>query len=150
MHYPTGTEELFFVQWEDEADSPPSVTGALLDRPLAQLYTEARLLGQMRKLMFFDACRKKMSRPSAITRVGRGIMRWEPRRPKTIWSVPVRRRENIRAAPLAVGASRSVGSETRVNNVIEIRFLNRYCDVWAKALLVLCEHPLKIDAAAVP
>ena len=69
----TGTEELFFVQWEDEADSSPSVTGALLDRPLAQLYTEARLLGQMRNLMFFDACRKKMSPPSAITRVGRGI-----------------------------------------------------------------------------
>ena len=101
----TGTEELFLVQWEDEADSLPSVAGALLVWPLAQLYTGARLFGLMRNFMFFDACRKKMSPPSAITRVG-GNMRWEPRRPKTLWAEPVRSTEHIRATPLAGGASR--------------------------------------------
>ena len=41
-------------------------------------------------------------------------------------------------------------SGARLNAYLRSCLLNRYCDVWAKALLVLCEHPLKIDAAAVP
>ena len=40
-------------------------------------------------------------------------------------------------------------SGARLNASLRSCLLNRYCDVWAKALLVLCEHPLKIDAAAV-
>jgi hypothetical protein len=38
----------------------------------------------------------------------------------------------------------------QLNASLRSCLLNRYRDVWAKALLVLCEHPLKIDAAAVP
>lgn len=41
-------------------------------------------------------------------------------------------------------------SGARLNASLRSCLLNRYRDVWAKALLVLCEHPLKIDAAAVP
>ena len=60
----TGTEEQFFVSWKDEAeDGTPTVTGALLDRPLKQLCTKARLLDLMRNFMIFDAGRKKVPRP---------------------------------------------------------------------------------------
>ena len=41
-------------------------------------------------------------------------------------------------------------SGARLNASLRSCFLNRYRDVRAKALAVLCEHPLKIDAAAVP
>ena len=50
----------------------------------------------------------------------------------------------------AGGMINAYNSWTRFNASLRNSFLNRYCDVWAKALLVLCEHPLKIDAAAVP
>ena len=60
----TGTPEQFFVQWKDEvADSTPTVAGALLDRPLAQLCTKTRLLDLMRNFMIFDAGQKKVPRP---------------------------------------------------------------------------------------
>ena len=41
-------------------------------------------------------------------------------------------------------------SGARLDASLRSCFLNRYRDVRAKALAVLCEHPLKIDAAAVP
>ena len=60
----TGTPEQFFVQWKDEVpDSTPTVAGALLDRPLAQLCTKTRLLDLMRNFMIFDAGQKKVPRP---------------------------------------------------------------------------------------
>jgi type I restriction enzyme, R subunit len=60
----TGTPESFFVQWKDEApDSASSAAGALLDRPLAQLCSKARLLDLMRHFMLFDAGHKKVPRP---------------------------------------------------------------------------------------
>ena len=64
----TGTPEQFFVEWKDEArdatsaDAAPAA-GALLDRPLAQLCTKARLLDLIRNFIIFDAGHKKVPRP---------------------------------------------------------------------------------------
>ena len=77
----TGTPEQFFVEWKDEA--PPvagasPATGALLDRPLAQLCNKARLLDLIRHFILFDAGQKKVPRPhqffgvkAAQERIGR-------------------------------------------------------------------------------
>ena len=60
----TGTPEQFFVQWKDEAaDGAPPSAGALLDRPLTQLCSKARLLDLIRNFMIFDAGQKKVPRP---------------------------------------------------------------------------------------
>ncbi|MCP5458289.1 MAG: type I restriction endonuclease subunit R [Gammaproteobacteria bacterium] len=62
----TGTPEQHFVEWKDEslanADTPPT-TGALLDRPLAQLCDKARLLDLIFNFIIFDAGQKKVPRP---------------------------------------------------------------------------------------
>jgi type I restriction enzyme R subunit len=59
-----GTPEQFFVQWKDEAPGEAgSTTGALLDRPLAQLCNKARLLDLIRNCVLFDAGYKKVPRP---------------------------------------------------------------------------------------
>jgi type I restriction enzyme, R subunit len=60
----TGTPEQFFVEWKDESptgDTPAA--GALLDRPLAQLCSKARLLDLIRNFIIFDAGQKKVPRP---------------------------------------------------------------------------------------
>src|SRR6185436_10008362 len=47
----TGSPEQFFVEWKDEAPGEAGgapVPGALLDRPLAQLCSKARLLDLIR------------------------------------------------------------------------------------------------------
>ena len=79
----TGTPEQFFVEWKDEARDATSAGaapagGALLDRPLAQLCTKARLLDLIRNFIIFDAGHKKVSRPhqffgvkAAQERIGR-------------------------------------------------------------------------------
>ncbi|MEO8383495.1 MAG: type I restriction endonuclease subunit R [Acidobacteriota bacterium] len=62
----TGTPEQFFVEWKDEAPDQagrPLAPGALLDRPLAQLCSKARLLDLIRNCVLFDAGRKKVPRP---------------------------------------------------------------------------------------
>ena len=64
----TGTPEQFFVEWKDEATNAtsaaaPPAAGALLDRPLAQLCTKARLLDLIRNFIIFDAGQKKVPRP---------------------------------------------------------------------------------------
>ncbi|MEO6324313.1 MAG: type I restriction endonuclease subunit R [Thermoanaerobaculia bacterium] len=60
----TGTPEQFFVQWKDEApEGAVPGTGALLDRPLAQLCNKTRLLDLIRNFMIFDAGQKKVPRP---------------------------------------------------------------------------------------
>ena len=60
----TGTPEHFFVQWKDEAaGGVVPAAGALLDRPLAQLCSKARLLDLIRNCMVFDAGQKKVPRP---------------------------------------------------------------------------------------
>jgi type I restriction enzyme R subunit len=61
----TGTPEQFFVHWKDEeihgADEVP-VPGALLDRPLTQLCSKARILDLVRNCVIFDAGMKKVPR----------------------------------------------------------------------------------------
>jgi type I restriction enzyme R subunit len=44
----TGTPEQFFVEWKDEAPARRRTAGHLLDRPLAQLCSKARLLDLIR------------------------------------------------------------------------------------------------------
>jgi type I restriction enzyme R subunit len=60
----TGTPEQFFVQWKDEfpEQMPSDVAGVLLDRPLAQLLRQDRLLDLIRDCMIFDAGQKKVPR----------------------------------------------------------------------------------------
>ena len=62
----TGTPEQFFVTWKDEAPDGAGgapASGALLDRPLAQLCNKARLLDLIRNCVLFDAGHKKVPRP---------------------------------------------------------------------------------------
>ncbi len=62
----TGTPEQFFVAWKDAAPAAAAATpvaGTLLDRPLAQLCDQARLLDLLRHFMIFDAGQKKVPRP---------------------------------------------------------------------------------------
>ncbi|MEK6371692.1 MAG: type I restriction endonuclease subunit R [Acidobacteriota bacterium] len=62
----TDTLEQFFVEWKDEAPGEAGgapAPGALLDRPLAQLCSKARLLDLIRNCVLFDAGRKKVPRP---------------------------------------------------------------------------------------
>jgi len=59
----TGTPEQFFVEWKDEAPAEAEPTpGQLLDRPLAQLCSKARLLDLIRHFVIFDAGQKKVPR----------------------------------------------------------------------------------------
>ena len=52
------------MEWKDEApvDGTPAV-GALLDRPLAEMCSKARLLDLIRNFIIFDAGQKKVPRP---------------------------------------------------------------------------------------
>lgn len=74
----TGTPEGYFVEWKEHppatsnhdiadastfADGRYAVVGALLDRPLAQLFGKTRLLDLIRHGILFDAGRKKAPRP---------------------------------------------------------------------------------------
>ena len=59
-----GTPEQFFLEWKDEtASGAPPDTGALLDRPLAQICNKTRLLDLIRNFIIFDAGHKKVPRP---------------------------------------------------------------------------------------
>ncbi len=60
----TGTPEQFFVQWKDEApgEALSGTSGALLDRPLAQMCQQDRLLDLIHNLVIFDAGQKKIPR----------------------------------------------------------------------------------------
>ena len=82
----TGTPEQFFVAWKDEApDGAPSVPGALLDRPLAQLCNKERLLDLIRHFMIFDAGQKKIPRPHQLFGVKAAQKRLERREGGVIW-----------------------------------------------------------------
>lgn len=59
----TGTPEKFFVEWKDESGAPASEPGSLLDRPLAQMCNQERLLDLIRNCIIFDAGQKKVPRP---------------------------------------------------------------------------------------
>ena len=60
----TGTPEQFFVEWKDtDPVGAAPESGALLDRPLAQMCNKARLLDWIRNFIIFDAGQKKVPRP---------------------------------------------------------------------------------------
>ena len=86
----TGTPEQFFVEWKDEARDATSagaapVAGALLDRPLAQLCTKARLLELIRNFIIFDAGHKKVPRPHQFFGVKAAQERIARREGGVIW-----------------------------------------------------------------
>ncbi|MBO0505930.1 type I restriction endonuclease subunit R [Aeromonas veronii] len=63
----TGTPEKFFVEWKDRKDkgvttSEPLAEGALLDKPLAQMFDKVRLLDLIRNFIIFDGGQKKVPR----------------------------------------------------------------------------------------
>lgn len=63
----TGTPEKFFVEWKERKDksatpSEPLVEGALLDKPLAQVFDKVRLLDLIRNFIIFDGGQKKVPR----------------------------------------------------------------------------------------
>ena len=86
----TGTPEQFFVEWKDEARDTTSAgaapaAGALLDRPLAQLCTKARLLDLVRNFIIFDAGHKKVPRPHQFFGVKAAQERIARREGGVIW-----------------------------------------------------------------
>ena len=86
----TGTPEQFFVEWKDEARDATSAraapaAGALLDRPLAQLCTKARLLDLIRNFIIFDAGHKKVPRPHQFFGVKAAQERLGRREGGVIW-----------------------------------------------------------------
>ncbi len=63
----TGTPEKFFVEWKDRNDkntntAEPLAEGALLDKPLAQMFNKVRLLDLIRHFIIFDGGQKKVPR----------------------------------------------------------------------------------------
>jgi type I restriction enzyme R subunit len=82
----TGTPEQFFVEWKDEdpkaADGSP---GVLLDRPLAQLCSKARLLDLIRHFIIFDAGQKKVPRQHQFFGVKAAQERMAQREGGVIW-----------------------------------------------------------------
>jgi type I restriction enzyme R subunit len=82
----TGTPEQFFVEWKDEAPTGAApATGALLDRPLAQLCSKARLLDLIRNFIIFDAGQKKVPRPHQFFGVKAAQERIARREGGVIW-----------------------------------------------------------------
>ena len=84
----TGTPEQFFVEWKDEhpaATATGPAAGALLDRPLAQLCDQARLLDLIRNFIIFDAGHKKVPRPHQFFGVKAAQERLARREGGVIW-----------------------------------------------------------------
>ncbi|MBI4909985.1 MAG: type I restriction endonuclease subunit R [Acidobacteria bacterium] len=82
----TGTKEQFFVQWKDEtAGGGTAAAGALLDRPLAQLCNQKRLLDLIRNFVIFDAGQKKVPRPHQFLGVQAARERISKREGGVIW-----------------------------------------------------------------
>jgi type I restriction enzyme R subunit len=58
----TGTPEKFFVEWKAQT-ADALAPGALLDRPLAEMCEQSRLLDLVRNFVIFDGGQKKVPRP---------------------------------------------------------------------------------------
>ncbi len=63
----TGTPEKFFVEWKERKDKSATTSeqlaeGALLDKPLAQMFDKVRLLDLIRNFIIFDGGQKKVPR----------------------------------------------------------------------------------------
>jgi type I restriction enzyme R subunit len=82
----TGTQEKFFVAWKEAAGNvEPLTTGALLDRPLAQMCEKSRLLDLIRNFIIFDAGQKKVPRVHQFFGVKAAQARIRKREGGVIW-----------------------------------------------------------------
>jgi type I restriction enzyme R subunit len=78
------TREEFFVEWKAAANGPLT-SGALLDRPLAELCEKSRLLDLIRNFVIFDNGIKKVPRPHQFEGVKRAQERIRQREGGVIW-----------------------------------------------------------------
>jgi type I restriction enzyme R subunit len=82
----TGTPEQFFVQWKaDGSETEALETGAILDRPLAQLCNKTTLLDLIRNFILFDAGHKKVPRQHQFLAVKAAQERVAKREGGVIW-----------------------------------------------------------------
>ena len=82
----TGTPEKFFVAWKEAAGNvEPLTTGALLNRPLAQMCEKSRLLDLIRNFIIFDAGQKKVPRVHQFFGVKAAQARIRKREGGVIW-----------------------------------------------------------------
>jgi type I restriction enzyme R subunit len=85
LHYGTATTKAeFFVEWKSK-DNSPLTTGALLDRPLAEMCEQSRLLDLIRNFIIFDAGYKKVPRPHQFVGVKAAQDRMREREGGVIW-----------------------------------------------------------------
>lgn len=78
------TREEFFVEWKS-ADTSPLTSGALLDRPLAELCEKSRLLDLIRNFIIFDNGIKKVPRPHQFAGAKAAQERIRKREGGVIW-----------------------------------------------------------------
>lgn len=78
------TSEEFFVEWKS-ASMAALTSGALLDRPLAEICEQSRLLDLMRNFIIFDAGIKKVPRPHQFVAVKAAQERIRKREGGVIW-----------------------------------------------------------------
>jgi type I restriction enzyme, R subunit len=78
------TREEFFVEWK-ASDKSPLITGALLDRPLAEMCEKTRLLDLIRNFIIFDNGIKKIPRPHQFVGVKAAQERIRQREGGVIW-----------------------------------------------------------------
>ena len=85
LRYGTATTPAqLFVEWKS-TDASPLTTGALLDRPLAEMCEKTRLLDLVRNFMLFDAGRKKVPRVHQYFGVKAAQERIKKREGGVIW-----------------------------------------------------------------
>jgi type I restriction enzyme R subunit len=78
------TKEEFFVEWKS-ANTAALTTGALLDRPLAEICEKSRLLDLIRNFIIFDGGSKKVPRPHQFAGVKAAQERIRRREGGVIW-----------------------------------------------------------------
>ncbi|HOV96463.1 MAG TPA: HsdR family type I site-specific deoxyribonuclease [Thermomonas sp.] len=86
VYYATvGSREAFYVQWKVEAGLAGGEAGALLDRPLAELFDKARLLDFLHNFVIFDAGIKKVPRQHQYAGIKAAQVRTRKREGGVIW-----------------------------------------------------------------
>ena len=86
VHYATvGSPEEFYVQWKDWAGLAGGEAGALLDRPLAQLFDKAHLLDFLYHFVIFDGGIKKVPRQHQHAGIKAAQERTRKREGGVIW-----------------------------------------------------------------
>lgn len=86
VYYATvGSPEEFYVQWKAEAGLAGGQAGALLDRPLAELFDKAHLLDFLYHFVIFDAGIKKVPRQHQHAGIKAAQERTRKREGGVIW-----------------------------------------------------------------